>query len=94
MKKILLLLSVIAFFSCSNEEIYNEKENVSQKLSEENFNVTQSDIEKVVVDYFYSTRTRAKGISCEIAEIDTISITMLTVQPEQQLTAHITCCTL
>lgn len=73
MKKILLLLSVIAFFSCSNEEIYNEKENVSQKLSEENFNVTQSDIEKVVVDYFYSTRTRAKGISCEIAEIDTIS---------------------
>lgn len=46
MKKILLLLSVIAFFSCSNEEIYNEKENVSQKLSEENFNVTQSDIEK------------------------------------------------
>ena len=52
MKKILLLLSVIAFFSCSNEEIYNEKENVSQKLSEENFNVTQSDIEKVSLIIF------------------------------------------
>lgn len=73
MKKILLLLSVIAFFSCSNEEIYNEKENVSQNLPEEKFNITQSDIEKIVTDYCYSTRTRAKGSSCEIAEIDTIS---------------------
>ena len=73
MNKILLLLSVIAFFSCSNEEIYNEKENVSQNLPEEKFNITQSDIEKIVTDYCYSTRTRAKGSSCEIAEIDTIS---------------------
>lgn len=73
MNKILLLLSVIAFFSCSNEEIYNEKENVSQNLPEEKFNITQNDIEKIVTDYCYSTRTRAKGSSCEIAEIDTIS---------------------
>ncbi|MDY3851529.1 MAG: Spi family protease inhibitor [Prevotella sp.] len=72
MKKI-LLLSVIAFFSCNNEEIYNEKENVSQNLPEEKFNVTQSDIEKVVTDYFYSTQTRAKGNSYEIAEINAIS---------------------
>ena len=48
MNKILLLLSVIAFFSCSNEEIYNEKENVSQNLPEEKFNITQSDIEKII----------------------------------------------
>ena len=46
---------------------------MSQNLPEENFNVTRSDIEKVVSDYFYSTQTRAKESSCEIAEIDTIS---------------------
>lgn len=93
MKKILLLLSVIAFFSCSNEEIYNEKENVSQKLSEENFNVTQSDIEKVVVDFFIRHGQGQKEFLAKLQKL-TLLVTMLTVQPEQQLTAHITCCTL
>ena len=59
-EKILLLLSVIASFYCNNEEFYNGKENVSENLPEENFNVTRSDIEKVVADYFYSTHTSAK----------------------------------
>lgn len=46
---------------------------MGSKLPEEKFNVTRSDIEKVVADYFYSPQTRAKESSCEIANIVTIS---------------------
>jgi putative lipoprotein len=49
------------------------KKRIWSKLPEEKFNVTRSDIEKVVADYFYSPQTRAKESSCEIANIETIS---------------------
>ncbi len=52
----LLLLPSIAITRKSTMK----KENVSENLPEENFNVTRSDIEKVVADYFYSTHTSAK----------------------------------
>lgn len=72
-KRNLTFLSVIVSFSCNNEKIYNEKENVGQKLPEEKINVTRRDIEKVVADYFHSTQSRAKESSYEIAKNDTIS---------------------
>ena len=93
MNKILLLLSVIAFFSCSNEEIYNEKENVSQNLPEE-----KSILHKVILRrlLLIIAIRHGQGQKEALAKLQklTLLVTMLIVEPEQQLTDHITYCML
>lgn len=72
-KSFLLLLAVIVLFSCNNEEFNDVKENLSATLSTESFNVTKSDIEKIVADYTVSTATRSGDGFARIVNIDTIS---------------------
>ena len=70
MKKLFLLLSVIALASCSSDEVDNCK--LQQSVSAANYKVDAKDIKMVIADYFSLFGTRSGGSDYNVLHIDTI----------------------
>lgn len=70
MKKLFLLLSVIALASCSSDDVDNCK--LQQSVSAANYKVDAKDIKMVIADYFSLFGTRSGGIDYNVLHIDTI----------------------
>lgn len=70
MKKLFLLLSVIALASCSSDDVDNCK--LQQSVSAANYKVDAKDIKMVIADYFSLFGTRSGGSDYNVLHIDTI----------------------
>jgi len=72
-KRNLILLFVIVSFSCNNEKIYNEKENVGQKLPEEKSMLHDMILKRLSLIIFIRHRQGQKKVLVKLQKNDTIS---------------------